>query len=168
MPFDHKEAQRLRVGVKAFAVTEQDLKTVVLVRLGQIHRRQEEIRFASEGLDGPDGKWPKLSEQYAYYKRTEYPGRKILVRTGSMKKKFINAKNPDYVQRYIKPVMQFGARSVVAAFHFTGTRRMPKRDPVSKSEAQAAQLRFGIVEWYRTERIPQALRGIHGTRGANK
>lgn len=166
MPANPQEFQRLRVGLQAFEVTDTDLKTVVLRRLGQVHRKQEERIFAAEGAAGRSGKWAALSPAYAAAKRKLFPGRKILVRTGVMKEAFIRATNPDYVQRYVKPLMQFGARSRVATYHDTGTSTMPRRDPVGKTETQLEQLREAILIWYRKERVPQAQRAMKALGGA--
>ena len=160
MPAHPEAFQRIRVGLQAFAVTDRDLQTHVLTRLGQIHRKQESAIFATQGAEGRTGRWAALAPGYAAWKAKHFPGKKILVRKGAMKEAFLRVRNPDYVQRYIKPLMQFGARSAVAGFHFIGTGRMPRRDPVSKTEGQIAEMRVGILDWYRNERVPQAQRAM--------
>lgn len=160
MPVNPEAFKRLRTIQEALAVTEADLRGPILRRLGQIHRKQERRIFASEGAEGAFGKWAALSPGYAAAKTRMLGTRgKILVLSGETKDRFLSASRAEYVQRYIKPFMQFGARSEVAGFHFRGSGRLPRRDPVSKTARMLEELRQGIVAWYRNERLPQVLRG---------
>jgi hypothetical protein len=157
MPVNPQAFQRLRILQDgAIPVTEGDLAGPLLKALGAIHRKQEKRVFATQGIDG-NSPWAALSPAYAVRKKRQFPGRKILVRMGEMKKVFTQT-GPGYIQRYKKPLIQFGAISRVAGFHRSGSSVMPAREPVPKSVTHLEELRAGIMLWYR-KRTAQVLRG---------
>ena len=160
MPANPEAFQRLRSLAHACEVTDGDIAGPMLRRLGQIHRRQQRRIFASQGAEGRHGKWASLSPEYQIAKRRLLGTvGKILVLSGDMRDRFISASRSEYIQRYVKPFAQFGAASEVAGYHFRGNSKMPRRDPVSKTEKQLVELRQGIIDWWTKERVPQILRG---------
>jgi hypothetical protein len=162
MPVNRQAFERLRILQNgAIPVTDGDLAGPVLIAVGQVHRKQERRVFATEGVAG-DSPWAALSPVYAARKKLLYPSRKILVRRGEMKEKFIKT-GAGYVQRYRKPFLQFGAVSRVASFHRSGTRFMPKREPVPKSKAQLVEMQRAILVWWR-KRFAQVSRGAAALR----
>lgn len=174
---NRKAYERLRHCNDLFAITPGDLKGPVLTRLAQVHRTQEKRIFASEGREGGRGSWPPLSPAYAIHKRKKVGTKPILVWSGDMKERFIKPSRREYIERALirekkgkveRVVFQFGARSVIATYHFrgfTGTRtsskglvfswRLPRRDMVTKSSKQIAAMRQAVIDWYQKERLPQ-------------
>lgn len=160
MPINPKAFQRLRTLTQSCEVTDADIAGPVVRRLGGIHRKQERRIFASQGGEGRYGPWAALSPGYLARKiRLLGAAGKILVLSGETKDRFLSPSRSEYIQRYVKPFIQFGAKSEVAGFHFRGGNKLPRRDPVSKTEAQIEQLREGIKAWWINERVPQILRG---------
>lgn len=160
MPANPQGFQRLRTLQEAFVVTEADKAGPLLRRLGQIHRAQERRIFATEGAAGRSGKWAALKPAYLAWKiRQLGAAGKILVLSGETKERFVTPTRPEYIQRYVSPGMQFGARSEVAGFHVRGSGKLPRRDMVSKTETMLEELREGIIRWWTDERLPQIQRG---------
>ena len=176
MPWNYGAIPRVRTVLDLYAVKEEDIANHLMVRLGQEHRKQEERVFSSEGATGFYGKWRPLSDAYAIRKakamfrqgrrmkksgavttgRTRGPiSMKVLVWSGNMRDTFTTYGYPGYIQRYRAGLAQFGARHQIAAYHFHGGGRLPRRDMVTKAEAQLRAMRRVIVQWYRGERIPQ-------------
>ena len=156
MPTNPAAFQRLRTLNDAFAIREGDMQQLVRF-LGPIHRAQMRRVFAIQSR-GELYPWQKLNPEYAVRKAREYPGKKILVRKGTMKDAFTKASNSDYRQFYRKPVASFGASSVIAGYHYRGNPPLPRRDMITKSNKQLRELQFGIEEWWKTKRVPQILR----------
>lgn len=176
--------KRLRKLSDALKITNGDLAGPVLIRLGQVHRKQETAIFATEGAIGAFGKWPMLNPRYAKRKRRVVGRRKILVLTGDTKGRFTKASSPYYIQRFSptaegKGIYQFGAASDVAAAHVHGNpglaplrssvaglvfggkaNRLPIRNMITKTAQQVAEIKTRLVDWYRKERIPQVLRHL--------
>src|SRR5258705_6545807 len=129
MPINPAAFQRLRILTNACQVIEADIAGPILTRLGQVHRKQERRIFASQGAEGRYGKWKALSPAYRLRKiRLLGSVGRILVLSGDTKDRFVTRSRPEYIQRYVKPLVQFGARSEVAGFHFRGSGHNPKRD----------------------------------------
>jgi len=156
--------RRLQAMLKEVHISHKDLGGQILVRLGQLHRKQMARVFASQGAEGGSGRWPKLSPGYAAWKRRYFPGRRILVLSGEMKARFTTPSRPEYVQRFLPRgsggVYQFGAYDEIAARHVKGGDTLPKRDMISKTAAQIAEFSASIEEWWRKVRVPQVRRAI--------
>jgi len=180
--------ERLRSANALLAITSGDMQTVVLRRMANVHRQQEAQIFATEGVAGASGRWTRLSAAYAARKSALFRGgraavkgkkgmarkealraqnrpiaNKILVWSGETKERFTRANNPHNIARVrldgpARFTYQFGAESQIAAYHFDGTAKMPRRDMVTKTAAQLQALMQAIVDWYRTERLPQVKR----------
>ena len=88
-----------------------------------------EKQFDSEG-SGARGSWAPLSEKYAAWKSTHYPGMPILQATGTMKDALTNSASP-YAHREVSGNdFNFGTSGLdYASYHQTGTSRMPDRPP---------------------------------------
>jgi hypothetical protein len=161
--------KRLRTKAEALIVSPGDFAGPVLVRLGQVHRRQEKAIFASQGAAGGSGRWPKLSPGYAKWKKRVFPGRKILVLSGEMKERFTVPSRPEYVQRFTSSgqsggVFSFGAIDEVAVKHYRGI-KLPVRDMITKTAAQITELRNTFISWY-AARVRQIVRATSGRKGA--
>jgi hypothetical protein len=176
---------RLRSLAEATKITHADMAGPVLVRLGQVHRKQETAIFASEGALSAGGAWKALSPKYRARKAKFGGLRGILTLTGDMKSRLTGATNANYIQKYSPTgeatgTFSFGAASAAAAAHAAGNpalgdkapqsglgRRvfkrpgtsLPVRDPIGKTAAMLDALRQAFVRWYTQERIPQIARG---------
>lgn len=174
---------RLREAASALRISDADMRGPVLVKMGQLHRKQMLQNFAAQA--GAAGRWAPLNPSYAKRKRKAVGSRKILVLTGDMKARFTKALHPAYHQDYLpvgaqRGVFRFGARSDVAAAHFHGTPslaptgssvtarkifggiapRLPVRDMITKTEAQRRAFIPVFVTWY-TARVRQVLRALN-------
>lgn len=169
--------KRLRFMNEALKISEGDMRGPVLIRLGQLHRKQMQRIFASQGTEGRAGRWTELEERYAQRKRRTFGRKKILQLTGETKARFTVRTNPAYVQKYLgRGRWVFGAASNVAAAHFHGSPglapnqsasakriffgiapRLPVRDMISKTAAQVAEFAAEFKAWY-VQRVRQVLR----------
>lgn len=174
---------RVRSLAEALRVSAGDMAGPVLVELGKTHRRQQNRIFATEGAAGASGRWAPLNPRYAARKRARYGGKKILQLTGETKDRFTKPTHTGYFQRFVPRgtsgagLFQFGAYSTVAAAHYFGipslarlrsrrsqivfggvAPRLPVRDMITKTAAQAQEILRTFVDWYRLKRVPQALR----------
>lgn len=82
---------------EAGAFETQNLEGDLLVELGKVHRRHMRKLFVSEGSSGGKA-WAELDPDYARKKRQTYPGRKILVADGTMRKDSVSESAAGYVQ----------------------------------------------------------------------
>ena len=160
--------KRLRTMAEALTITAGDLRGPVLVRVGQKHREQMKNVFASQGATSGRGRWAALSASYRARKRRLLGSAgKILVLSGDMRDRFITPSRAEYVQSFHAAgnlgIFLLGALSSIAGYHFRGSRRLPRRDMVTKTAGQIAAIRKVLVDWYRKERVPQVLR--HFRRG---
>jgi hypothetical protein len=158
--------ERVREIAKGFEITAGDIRGPILSRAAAVHRKQEARIFASEGGVGASGRWPALSPEYAEHKRRALSPRrpKILVWSGDMKERFLTPSRKEYIERAVQRgkrwVLQFGASSEIAGYHYEGGPNLPKRDMITKTARQIGELRRSLVEWYRTERVPQVRRAL--------
>lgn len=101
-----------------------------VVRLIRNHHRRT---FDSEGAaTGPRQRWAPLSPAYAARKAREYPGRKILERTGALRRSLVDG-GPGSRERVTRRSVEVGpaGRNLrIAQYHQDGTSRMKARTPV--------------------------------------
>lgn len=152
---------RLRTMNQALAISDGDYRGPVLTVIGQVHRKQELRIFATQGTAGASGAWPKLSPAYAKRKRKAGFGSRILVRTGAMKATLTQAGGPGYHQSFQRvgalAVFLLGGFSRIAGYHRRGTPPLPRREMLQKTQAQIAEIRRALFEWYKL-RVAQVLR----------
>ena len=93
----------------------------------------EKQQFETQG--SRKSAWEALSPKYALYKNRHFPGKKILERTGELKKSLTTASGVDsvYVETYQE--LRVGAESKVGSWHQHGVpedvgSRMPARRPM--------------------------------------
>jgi hypothetical protein len=89
--------------------------------------------FESEGAFA-GRPWAPLSPRYAAWKAARFPGKKILTRTGQLRRA---ATSP--TRRATPTVLTLTIESEVAVYHQEGTPRMPARPPVFSRLPAAAQ-----------------------------
>ena len=156
---------RLRTKNQALGLTDGDYSGPVLTVIGQVHRKQENRIFATQGSAGAGGAWPKLSPAYAKRKRKDGFGSRILVRTGAMKSALTTPGNPNYYQAFQRvgalAVFLLGGFSRIAGYHRRGTPPQKRREMLNKTAAQIAEIRRALFDWYKL-RIQQVQR--HGVR----
>lgn len=94
----------------------------------------EAKQFDSEG--GASGGWLALNQDYAKWKARNFPGAKILERTGILKGSLTN-QNPWTVNEPEKLKVTVGTKVPYAAYHQTGGagNRPPQRRPIDLTEA---------------------------------
>lgn len=99
-------------------------------RLIPLLEKAVEKQFAAEGGGANRGHFAPLSKAYAAQKEKDYPGRPILVRTGTMRDG-LTKESSAYAQRaYSASQLAFGTMGVpYASFHQTGTDELPDRPP---------------------------------------
>lgn len=95
--------------------------------------------FETEG----DGGWKPLSPRYAETKERLYPGRTILRRTDEL---YESLTEPSRAARLAGPdALVFGSDDPVAGYHYDGTEKMPKRNPLISIVKQREIVR-GLLE----------------------
>lgn len=90
-------------------------------------------RFAKEGPG-----WAPLSPAYARWKAREYPGKKILERTGDLKSSLEGG--PGAIRIVTKDALVLGTSIPYARYHQSGTSRMPQREVVRIGQ-------FDRIQW---------------------
>ena len=95
-------------------------------------------QFHTEGRSGGTfGRWKRLSPKYKAWKDKNFPGRKILERTGRLKTSLIGGRGEGFVYRPSKLGLTIGSNVPYAGYHQTGTSRgLPKRKPIDLTEKQ--------------------------------
>lgn len=93
----------------------------------------EKRQFNSEGQSGSGG-WVPLSPTYAAWKRRHFPGRRILERTGDLRKSL--TERPFAVEQIEPGFMVLGSDVAYGAFHQRGGDHLPRRRPVELTAYQ--------------------------------
>lgn len=112
----------------------------------------ERALFASEGASGGE-RWAPLSPDYAEAKRRRFPGRKILARTGRLRRSLTQKGDPEHVAVYRlapRPVVEVGTEVEVGAYHAPGplhNPNLPVRDPLQHTPQQERDY-FEVVRDY--------------------
>ncbi len=92
--------------------------------------------FAAEGAFEERPRWQDLSPAYALWKSRNYPGRKILERTGRLKKSLTNRGGSDSVLNITPKSLSVGTKVPYAILHQKGTNRLPMRKIIELTDAQ--------------------------------
>ena len=91
--------------------------------------------LSSEGGKGADGRFEPLSSPYEEIKAVNYPGKPILQASGTMFES-LTSETGDTIFNVTRDGLEFGSSLPQFGFHRTGTKRMPKRDPLSFTRNQ--------------------------------
>lgn len=121
--------------------------------------RVEEEAFTSEGGTTRGGRWPRLSERYRRWKARNFPGRRILERTGRLKESIIGS-TPDTVSERTATRLTYGTRVPYAVYHQKGTGRIPRRAFLDLTERQSAAIGAIVARYIRVE----SAKGFSGAR----
>jgi len=123
-----------------------------------VEREMEQImqeQFKSEGSKGRGGKWKQLSAGYAKQKAKRWGTQPILRASGALEGS-LTGKTGDSVRIATKEEYGFGTRLFYAAFHQTGTSKMPQREVFAFSDEQQRRLmkemQKGLVSIIRADR----------------
>ena len=92
--------------------------------------------FSSEGAFEERSRWQDLSPAYARWKARHFPGRKILERTGRMKRSLTVKGGPDNVLEITPSTLSVGTVVPYAIHHQKGTSIMPMRKVIELTSAQ--------------------------------
>lgn len=101
-------------------------------------------QFATEGGHA-SGQWRALSPKYAAWKARNYPGKKILERSGDLKRSL--TRRPFGVEVIREHDMHIGTGVPYARFHQRGAGRLPRRPPLALTE-DAKRRMVKIVQQY--------------------
>ena len=122
-------------------------------------------QFGTEGTYGSGG-WAPLSPNYAEWKARNYPGARILERTGLLRDSLEGA-NP-YTIREIRPLeMTVGTKVPYGIFHQRGTKKMPQRKIINLTEADKTRWTKIFHKWL-VEQSRKEFAGLMPTIGISK
>lgn len=98
--------------------------------------RIEKEQFDSEGGKGASGRWKSLSSRYNKQKIKRYgSGKKILEASGDLVSS-LTGNNPGSYYRTTKKEFAIGTTLPYSVYHQRGSGNLPKREPISISDAQ--------------------------------
>lgn len=106
--------------------------TLNVVGIG--YRKEVEMIFGRQQPRGEGIRWPQLSEKYAEWKEKNYPGRPLLVRTGSLKKSMTVQGAGGNITAIGKNGAVFGSSVSYGIYHDQGGSRIPQRNFSEPSE----------------------------------
>jgi phage gpG-like protein len=129
--------------------------------------------FATEGSSG-GSKWAPLDPKYKKAKQKKFPGRKVMSRSGALRKSLTNKGDTDHVATYqmTKPqAVMVGTKNKVAAYHIKGrhNKGQPKhtRDTLQHTEQQKRALTGEVRRFLidtKLERVRRAMSAWRGSR----
>lgn len=122
--------------------TVNDLTPVWKAIEREFHKIERE-QFDSEGARGASGKWKPLKPKYQKIKARNYPGKRILERTGKLRRS-LTGETADTVSNIRSDNAEFGTSLPYALAHQRGSGRLPKREVISFSDAQKRRMMKGI------------------------
>lgn len=139
---------------KVVEMTRGDLSKMT-TQMDILFRKNEKRLFNTEGSSG-GRKWPKLSPRYKKQKRKKFPGRKIMVATGRLRKGLTVKSHPDHIARHTKDSIKIGVANVLPAYHGSvkGRKnpRLPKRDVFQMTPKQRRSYYRVLFDRYELKR----------------
>lgn len=102
----------------------------------------KDVRGHLRNEEGPDGKWPELSEGYGKWKRRKYPGRQMLILSGNLSRQFLPANIRDegpLSVAFFNPVSYAGK-------HDRGEDGVPKRKFMWLSQDATDNMAKGLAQ----------------------
>lgn len=124
-------------------------------RLYKIVQQETEEAFDKEGIP----KWEKLSSTYKKWKDINYPGKKILVKTGKLSNWIHGASSPygNYNANGLSfyfPKLENGAlRETSYMYHQDGTSKMPQRQIVKFFPGEENRIITSLYDWFKENLI---------------
>lgn len=125
-------------------------------------RKIEKEQFSSEGSAGRSGKWKPLTAKYAERKQKKYGSMPILQATGKGYRSLTVEGAEGAVYNESAQELVIGSSIPYMAYHQRGSNRLPKREPVSFTEAQEQQLVKPVQDKLRQLIANAKLRQIRG------
>lgn len=105
-------------------------------------------QFATEGARGLGRRWQPLSDSYREWKQRNYPGRKILVRTGGTKGAMLDKRQALTVTDHRVIYEPRGEAAEIAARHQTGD-GPPRRKIIALTGRDARGIERTFAHWIR-------------------
>ncbi len=137
---------------EAFTLQMPELKTIS-TQINSRFMKNEKALFASEGASG-GSKWPPLKPKYKRWKARRFPGRKILQRTGELRKS-LTARGGGHVH---EASLTPRAHVTVGTTVDHGRYHVPKRDPLQMTAAQEAGLNEIVSDYIIKIKLRRVLR----------
>lgn len=167
---------RIKSLEQALRLTATDMQAM-LTPVDTKFRTLERRLFATEGASG-GARWRRLSPKYAKQKRRTHPGRKVMQKTGGLRRS-LTQKGADHVARYTlsasRARLKVGTTNVLAAYHgpligrlttgsglgpTRGRARLPVRD-VMQMTPQQRRLYYKIVKDYLVDvKLKRAMKAL--------
>jgi len=96
---------------------------------------QEQAQFKAEGAEGGE-KWQALSPEYAGWKAAQYPGTRVLERTGDLERSLTKAGDPNGVRIEARKTLTLGSKIPYAIYHQSIQPRkvLPRRPEIMLTE----------------------------------
>lgn len=96
---------------------------------------EEKAQFRSEGREGGEA-WKALSPEYAGWKEVNFPGKRILERTGDLEASLTRANDPNGVRIEERKALTLGSRLPYAIYHQSPAprKRLPRRPEIMLTE----------------------------------
>ena len=139
---------------KVLEMTVRDM-TEMTKGIDQKFRANEKRLFATEGSSGGQ-KWPALSKKYAKAKLKQVGRRRIMQRSGRLRKGLTIKGHPDHVARHSSGRVKIGVKSALPAHHgsVAGRQnpRLPKRDVFQMTGRQRRQYYDVVFDRFATKR----------------
>ncbi len=154
-------ALRVRT-LQGMAVLDNQDMTTLRDRMDSKFKAHERALFATEGASG-GSKWDALSKDYAEEKARKFAGRKILQRSGRLRRSLAEG-GDEHVATYAvqpRPTVTLGTDVEVGAYHAPGSLhnpRMPVRDPLQHTPEQERSYLQIATDYFTKVKLPRVLR----------
>lgn len=130
---------------------------------------RERRLFATEGRSGGEA-WPRLSEEYRRWKARRFPGRKIMQRTGRLRRSLTSKGGRHVLESTLPPRVSVtvGTSVKYAAYHIDGSPirnwNLPERDTLQHTRAQEIEYLEVFSERYAKVILPRLERAMLAAR----
>ena len=145
---------------RAFQLMEHEVRDLSepLEEIGELIRQAIGEEFATSGARG-GAPWAPLSADYEEWKTAHFPGRPLLVQSGSMRRALLSkaAFRVTEDRLIYAPESASASHPEIAGFHQRGTEDMPLRKMVEVTRADRRSFERTVHEWLNAKR-----RGIFG------
>ena len=159
---------RIRALDEVLKLSKRDLDRMTN-EVDKLFRRNEKRLFATQGSSG-GARWRKLSKAYAKQKRKTHPGRKIMTRTGRLRRGLTLKGDSDHIARHRLGRIQIGVRSALPAYHGSvrGRKnpRLPKRDVLQSTPRQKREYLRSVSDYLVGVKLKRAARALRAGRAA--
>jgi phage gpG-like protein len=132
------EVSNMREFRRLFNRMERNFKNMnpMFDKLADDFREVQKKTFESSGRYNRNVRWQRLSPNYRTWKNQVAPGKPILTLTGALQASFTE-QGGYHVERRTGNTMDIGSKHPVGAYHQRGTNKMPAREVINLTQAQA-------------------------------